>query len=88
VLAIDPADRFDRRALVAAAAGAAPITANRGGPAAAVLTEAVLADPATLGEALTSRLAHRGDRAQIARQVADACRPELLAERLVALPVG
>jgi GT2 family glycosyltransferase len=39
VVAIDPADPFERRALVAAAAGAAPISLNPTGPAAVALAD-------------------------------------------------
>ena len=81
-------DGFERRALVAAASGAAVVTLGRG-PAAAVLGEAHVvdgwADPAELGSAVGRALDDAGHRAGRARAVQEACGPEALSERLVEL---
>lgn len=82
VLAVDAADRFERRALVAAGVGAAPITANAAGPAAAVLGDTVVGDPDALGPSLSGLLADPGDRRARALRVTDACSPEALAHHL------
>jgi GT2 family glycosyltransferase len=76
VLAVDPADRFERRALVAAGVGAAPITGDRSGPAAAVLGEQVASgrlDAEALTRALGGALEAAGDRSARRTAVATAC---------------
>ncbi|WCB91408.1 hypothetical protein DSM104299_00079 [Baekduia alba] len=73
VLATDPADRFDRRALVAAAAGAA-VVVRRDGAAAAILGDlAVTADPADPA-ALAAALARVDTSQDARRRRADAVR--------------
>jgi GT2 family glycosyltransferase len=49
VVALDPADRFERRALVAAGVGTTPITGDPHGPAAAVLGDQVACEPLSPG---------------------------------------
>lgn len=84
VVAGDPDDRFDRRALVAAAAGAAPIVL-RPGPCSAVLGEdGVLSAIDELAAALRAALA-RPARAERAAAVAARCSPAVLAPQLRAL---
>jgi GT2 family glycosyltransferase len=88
VVACDPADPFDRRALRAAAAGAAVVVAP-GGPAEAILGHlASVADP---GDPLALRAAiarcdtSAAARAQRSARVAQACGPEALRTALAAL---
>jgi GT2 family glycosyltransferase len=76
VLALDSTDRFERRALVAASVGAAPITANVAGPAAAVLGDVGAGDLDALGPTLVGMLAEPGDRVERSRLIAAACGPE------------
>jgi GT2 family glycosyltransferase/glycosyltransferase involved in cell wall biosynthesis len=88
VLAVDPADRFDRRALLSAAAGAA-VVVRPGGPAAELLGGlAVVADPSD-PEALAAALARvdtspeaRDARAAAVRAV---CGPEAVVRAFRAL---
>lgn len=82
VLAVDAADHFERRALVAAGVGTAPITANAAGPAAAVLGDAAVGDPDALGLSLSGLLTDPGDRAERAQRIADTCSPTALAHHL------
>jgi hypothetical protein len=82
VVAIDPADRFERRALVAAGVGAAPITGNPAGPAAAVLGDEVVADLDARCLALTHVLDDPGDRSERNRRVAAACSPKAVERHL------
>lgn len=88
VLAVDPDDRFERRALVAANVGAAVVTADRLGPAAAVLGAEVACDLADLTAAVRRAIIEPGDRAERAERVARACAPSSVAERLADVPVG
>ena len=81
VLAADGDDAFERRALLAAATGAAVVCAHVDGPAAAVLGELRSQD-------LHSALAARADRAARAERVRAACDPSLIARRLTALTVS
>jgi GT2 family glycosyltransferase/glycosyltransferase involved in cell wall biosynthesis len=88
VLAVDPADRFDRRALLAAAAGAA-VVVRPGGPATELLGDlALVADP-TDPEALAAALAHADvtphARERRAAAVRAACGPEALVRAFRAL---
>ncbi len=76
VLALDSTDRFERRALVAASVGAAPISGNLAGPAAAVLGEVGAGDLDDLASTLVGRLAEPGDRVERSRLIAGACAPE------------
>jgi GT2 family glycosyltransferase len=76
VLALNSADRFERRALIAAGVGAAPITCSADGPTAAVLGAGVATDPEMLADKLTELLAEPGDRLERANRVAHACAPE------------
>jgi len=82
VVAVDTADRFERRALVAAGVGSASITCNPGGPAAAVLGDAGLADRHSLATTLDKLLSDPGDRIKRAECVANACSPESLTHKL------
>lgn len=82
VLAVDRADPFERRALVAAGVGAAPITANATGPAAAVLGHEIASGQDELGAKLAAVAGEPGDRFGRSRRVADACAPEALARLL------
>ncbi len=82
VVAIDACDRFERRALVAAGVGAAPITANATGPACGVLGDSVLAEPDLLRGRLNELLADPGDRSVRAQRVSQACTPERIGRRL------
>jgi GT2 family glycosyltransferase len=81
VVAVDASDRFERRALVAAGVGTAPVTCNPAGPAAAVLGDH-LGDREALGPALLALLADPGDRFERASRVALACAPETLPRHL------
>ncbi len=82
VVATDASDRFDRRALVAAAAGAPAITDNRRGPAAWVLGQTAVADFDDLRSAINELLSDPGDRPARAQRVAEVCSPEALASHL------
>ncbi len=88
VLAVDGADRFERRALVAASVGAAPITGNPSGPATTVLGDVAAGNPDTLGSTLAARLADPGDRSDRARRVERTCSPAALAAYLDARSVA
>ncbi len=81
VLALDRSDVFERRALVAAAVGAAVVTARPDGPAAHVLGPRVAHDPAVLSAALAAALAEPGDRAERAASIAARCGPAAFASR-------
>jgi hypothetical protein len=76
VVCVDAADPYDRRALVAAAAGAVPV-GREDGPAAAVLGDDLL--PL---QSLESALDASAAREQRAARVADACSPERALERV------
>jgi hypothetical protein len=94
VIALNPDDRFDRQALVAAAAGAA-VVVRRHGPAHSVLRahahSAELGDEGAIVRATSAAFEQRGDRAVRAAAVEAGCGwPALaealaLAERLVAI---
>lgn len=56
VLACDPSDRFERRAIVAAGVGTPPLTLEPEGPAAHALGPEVVCHPGALGDAVRSRL--------------------------------
>lgn len=86
VLALDSTDRFERRALVAAGVGAAPITCTAAGPAAAVLGPGVATDIGDLGVTLTRLLAEPGDRLERARRVAQTCAPETVLAQVLGGP--
>ncbi len=88
---LDADDAFDRRALLAAAAGATPIVLSAAGPAGATLCgHVVAAGPAELPGAI-ARAYDRGDRAIAAEKVRQACDPQRvatrIAEHLGAVPV-
>lgn len=82
VIALDPSDRFERRALVAAGVGTAPITRDPAGPAAAVLGAHIAADESalasTLGDLLSGSAGERHARAQL---VENSCRGQDLSVR-------
>jgi GT2 family glycosyltransferase len=85
VVAIDPSDPYGRRALIAAAVGAAPVAAA--GTAAGEVLDALLhaddgADAATLTASIQRALADTSPREARARAVAAVCAPELVAARL------
>lgn len=80
VVALDPSDRFERRALVAAGVGAAVITDVPDGPAVSVLGAGALiaGDPQALARVLAAAIAEPGDRGARRRAVAERCSPEAL----------
>jgi hypothetical protein len=82
VLAVDPSDRFERHALVAAGVGATPITGKSAGPAAAVLGASVAADPDAIARSVAAALSEPRDRLELARRVAHECAPEALPRHL------
>jgi hypothetical protein len=82
VVAIDACDRFERRALVAAGVGTAPISDNATGPACAVLGDAVLSEPDVLRDRLNELLGDPGDRSVRAQRVAQTCAPDSIGRRL------
>ena len=88
VVALDPADRFDRRALRAAAAGAA-VVVRPGGPAAALLGDLAVAadpaDPAALAAALDRVDRSPQARRERAAQVRRMCDPHAVRVALRAL---
>jgi GT2 family glycosyltransferase len=87
VVALDAADRFDRRALIAAGAGAATVTLP-GGPASAWLSDAVTSSPADVGaltETVASALERSPERATRSAEVRRVCAPDDLHDRLCAL---
>ncbi|MEA2131752.1 MAG: hypothetical protein QOJ85_4643 [Solirubrobacteraceae bacterium] len=87
VVALDATDRFERRALIAAGAGAATVTLP-GAPASAWLSDAVTSSPADVGavtEAVTSALERSPDRATSSAEVRRVCAPADLHDRLCAL---
>lgn len=76
LVAIDPHDPFERRALVAAGVGTMPLTGNPDGPAAWVLGgSGVIADRLGLARALQGALERAGERASLADAVAQRCGP-------------
>ena len=90
VVALDAADRFERRALIAAGAGAATVTLP-GAPASAWLSDAVTSLPADVGAvtvAVTSALERSPERATRSAEVRRVCAPPDLHERLSALVVA
>jgi GT2 family glycosyltransferase len=86
VVALDSTDRFERRALVAASVGAAPITRTAAGPAATLLSDSVAVDPGDLGSTLLRLLAESGDRLHRTNLVRQACAPKAVLEQL--LPIA
>jgi GT2 family glycosyltransferase len=87
VVALDAGDRFERRALIAAGAGAATVTLP-GAPASAWLSDAVTSSPADAGaltEAVTNALERSPERATRSVEVRRVCAPADLQDRLRAL---
>jgi GT2 family glycosyltransferase len=84
---LDLDDRFDRRALAGAGAGASVLIADPDGPAAAVLGDAaIVATPATLPDALASLLPPAPERRDaVAAPVREACAPERVGRAILAL---
>jgi len=82
VLATDPSDRYERHALVAAATGAAVLTTNPDGPAAAVLGAGVACRTEELSAALAAVTDEPGDRSERAALVAGSCGPQALAAQI------
>ena len=96
LLALDPADRFERRALVAAGVGTAPVTGDPYGPAAAVLGDQIACEAsqpgvlarvldASLDAALDSTPAARAARQGRRTTIAGACGLEAFAAHLASL---
>ena len=88
VVCLDPSDRFDRRALIAAGAGAA-VVSLAGRAAAHWLPDAVAvpseADARPITDALAAALERSGDRDARGSAVRSACFPAGLQERIVEL---
>jgi GT2 family glycosyltransferase len=88
VVGAEPSDLFDRRPLVAAAAGT-PVVMTRPGPCSAVLGADHALDEDLTGDdlatALAQRLDARTDRATVAAVVRQHCSPASLAERVPVL---
>jgi hypothetical protein len=82
VLATDPSDQYERRALVAAATGAAVLTTNPDGPAASVLGAGIACSTEELPAALAALRVEPGDRSQRAGLVAGSCGPQALSRQL------
>jgi hypothetical protein len=82
VLATDPSDRYERRALVAAATGAAVLTTNPDGPAASVLGAGIAWRTEDQPAALAALTVEPGDRSERAARVAESCGPQALARHL------
>jgi hypothetical protein len=86
VVAADPSDRYERRALVAAGAGASVVSLNPSGPAAFVLAGsegiAVAEEVDGLGRAAAALLAAPGERSGLAELVLRTCAPPRLPESL------
>jgi hypothetical protein len=84
VVAADPSDRYERRALVAAATGASIVTPYPAGPAAFVLAGsgaiAVAGELEGLGRAAVALLGSPGERAACAERVVRTCAPPRLPE--------
>ncbi len=81
---VDRDDRFERRALTAAAAGATPIVAAGDGPAGAVLGRLATVADAGLAEALAAARAAGGRRQQLAALVRAGCDPATVGAALLA----
>jgi GT2 family glycosyltransferase len=88
VLAADPSDRFERRALVAAGVGTAALTTDTGGPASFVLGEEAVCRPGAIAERLRAAVAEPGGRETRMRRVAERCAPESIAARLEAQAIA
>jgi hypothetical protein len=82
VLATDSSDRYERRALVAAATGTAVLTINPDGPAASVLGAGIACSTEDLPAALAALTVEPGDRSERAGRVAESCGPRALARHL------
>jgi hypothetical protein len=82
VLATDPSDHYERRALVAAATGAAVLTTNPDGPAAWVLGAGIGCSTEDLPAALAALTVEPGDRSERAGLVAESCGRRALARQL------
>jgi GT2 family glycosyltransferase len=82
VLATDPSDHYERRALAAAATGAAVLTTNPDGPAVSVLGAGIACSTGDLPAALAALTAEPGDRSDRAALVAESCGPQALARHL------
>jgi hypothetical protein len=88
-ICFEPHDTWDRRALVAAGMGCAPLATTGDGPAAAVLgTVAVYRPGDDLSAAIAALDTSPGARAQRAALVREACAPAHAARRLVELLQG
>ncbi|HEX3802955.1 MAG TPA: glycosyltransferase family 2 protein [Solirubrobacteraceae bacterium] len=70
VLAADPSDRFERRALVAAGVGATPITLDPRGPAVAALGTSTAAELAALALAIQRSVSEPRDRRELTQRIA------------------
>jgi GT2 family glycosyltransferase len=88
VVAIDPSDRFERRALVAASVGTTPVTVDRSGPAATVLGSLLACDApeaGALARALDTALDAADERAARRATVYDCCGLDSFARELASL---
>jgi hypothetical protein len=84
VVAVDPADPYGRRALVTAAAGAAPVALDLGAARDVLgrLLHDAGPDASAIGAAITAALADTTPRAERAAAVAAVCAPDAVAARL------
>jgi len=85
VVSLDCSDVFDRRALVAAAAGTAVATARQGAAHAVLGADVVDIDEAGLADAAGALLERAPERGQRRRAVLEACSSAVMLERLAAL---
>ena len=76
VVAIDPSDFFERRALVAASVGAQPLTGRASGPAAEALGDRVATEPENLGAAIARAITEPEPRTTWQDTVRTQCDPE------------
>jgi GT2 family glycosyltransferase/glycosyltransferase involved in cell wall biosynthesis len=85
VVALDADDPYDRRALVAAGAGAAVVVRADGPAASALGTHALIATPATLAHALATADTSATARATRTALIAETCAPSQIVDALRAL---
>jgi GT2 family glycosyltransferase len=82
LVAIDPDDRFERRALVGAGVGATPVCASADGPAAWVLGEHLALAGEDLAGAVKGALERSQERAALAAAISERCAPARVIELL------
>jgi GT2 family glycosyltransferase len=83
VVAIDPADFFERRALVAASVGSKPLTGRASGPAAEALGDEVAIESENLGVAILSAITESRPRVRWQDAVRAHCDPEHVTRAIV-----